>query len=352
MTIGRRAVVGGIGALAMLPARATRPTSATGSIVSSFAREHRFNGIVACATRGRRDFVEAFGWADVESRRPIGLTTRFAFGSASKWLTTVAVLRLVEQGRLDLARAIGTWLPAMRETQGGAVPLRHLLSNTSGIPDRLAAALRADPSLRASTEGSAPIVARLGPGDVAFAPGTGWEYSALNWVIVHALLERVTGLPFAGILDRLVFAPLGMWRAGLVDTRGGRDAATASAYATLDPLKPKMAPLPPFVAASGVVFATVDDALRAAHGIFSGALLSARSRAALTTIAWAQEDYALGGRVRTIGGRRWAWEAGKVEGYRALIAHDLIGDRTIVIFNNTDVAQATISSLAESLATV
>lgn len=349
--IGRRTFVGGAAALLAVRGEAAR-TSSVAPVVDAFARTHEFNGIVAHGRAGRRDYVECFGMADIASARPIKPTTRFAFGSASKWLTSVAVLRLVDQGQLDLDRPITAWLPEFRADTGARLTLRRLLSNTSGLPDRLSAAIRTEPSIRTSTEGSAPMVARFAGGDLAFEPGRGWDYAFLNWVVVHAILERVTGQPFAAVLERLVFRPLGMRGAGLIDTRGGRTEMTASAYAAGSSPEPKMAAVPPFAGASGNVFAGVDDAIRAAHGIFAGRLLSVRSRAALTRIEWAPENYALGGRVRVIGGRRWAWEPGKVEGYRALIAHDLTGDRTIAIFNNTDMHQEKIATLAEAMMAV
>lgn len=337
------------GVAALLTAGAARPTDRRAAIVDGFAREQGLNGIVAHGTHGRCDFIRAFGYADARAQRLITPVTRFALGSASKLLTTVAVLRLVEQGRLDLDRPITAWLPDFRADTGARVTLRRLLSNTSGIPDQLNAAVGTDPALRASTEGSAPMVARYAGGDLAFAPGQGWDYALLNWVIVHAILEGVTGQPFAAVLDRFVFRPLAMRHTGLVDTIGGRSAEVASAYSSPAFTTSKMAAVPPFAAASGNVFATAGDAIRAAHGVFATSLLSKGMRRELTTVQWQPEDYALGGRVRLINGRRWAWEPGKTQGYRALIAQELEGDRTIVIFNNTDMAQATIAMLAEAL---
>lgn len=346
--IDRRLFVGG--AVALLAGRAqARVAGGLAPIVEGFAAAHGFNGIVAHARGGRRDYIAAFGQADVEAGRPVTAATRFALGSASKWLTAVAVLRLVEQRKLDLDRPITDWLPAFRADTGSRLTLRRLMSNTSGLRDLLTAGMKTEPGIRASVEGSAPMVERYAGADLAFVPGQGWDYAFLNWVVVHAILERVTGEPFARVLERLVFAPLGMRNTGLVDTRGGRTADTACAYASLDPVKRKMAAVPPFGGASGNVFSTADDAIRAAHGIFAGTLLSTQSRATLTTIAWAPQDYALGGRVREIAGGRWAWETGKVEGYRALIAHQLAGDRTIAIFNNTDMDQSLIAELCEGM---
>ena len=125
--------------------------------------------------------------------------------------------------------------------------------------------------------------------------------------------------------------------------------ALAAAYADAVPLARKMRPAPSFVAASGTVAGTPKDAIRAAHAIFHGSLISHASRTALTTVRWPTENYALGGRVHLIDGRAWAWETGKIEGYRAHIAHNLARSETIVIFNTTDIPQATIASWVEGI---
>ena len=348
----RRTFLGGAAAsLCALPSgagAAVRPKVA--AIVDRYRREHAFAGVVATARGGRMVDAIGVGAADIEAGLPNDpMRTRFAFGSASKWLAAVAVLRLVEEGRLALDRPITAYLPGFRGDTGARVTLRHLLSNTSGIPDLLGRAAKADPAVRASRDGSAVMVARYADGDLLFAPGLGWGYHVLNWVIVHAIVERVTGVPFERTLDRLVFRPLAMRSAGLVDNAHPPTGDVAAAYGATLPAVRKMTLTPAFAAASGTVYGTAAEAVRAAHGIFSTGLLMPASRAALTTIMWPTENYALGGRVRDIGGRRWAWEPGKIEGYRALIAHDLAGDRTIAIFNNTDMPQGTIGELGEAL---
>ncbi|PPJ40470.1 serine hydrolase, partial [Pseudoxanthomonas sp. KAs_5_3] len=77
--------------------------------------------------------------------------------------------------------------------------------------DGINAALKDTPSLRTSTAGSAEMLRRYTiDGPLAFEPRTQFDYNVINWVIVHAVIERVTGMPFARALDTLVFAPLGM----------------------------------------------------------------------------------------------------------------------------------------------
>lgn len=228
--------------------------------------------------------------------------------------------------------------------------LRHLLSNTSGIPNLLSRGFKDEPELRTSTATSASIVTRFGNGDLAFAPGTGWDYSVLNWVIVAALLERATGETLPDLVRRLVLRPLRMSDAGFAQVDQPAMPQLAAAYSNVAPPIRKMSPVPPFAAASGNVAGTVQDAMRAAHGIFHGSLLRPASMRALATIRWPDEEYALGGRVHPIDGDPWAWETGKVEGYRAHIAHRLSRSETVIVFNTTDMAQATISGWVEAIA--
>lgn len=309
-----------------------------------------FNGALAHGASGRIEHIRCAGFADAEAGRAVTPHTQFKWGSASKWVTSVAVLRLAEQKRLSLDAPITSYLPWFRHDTGERVLVKHLLSNTSGIPDLMGRQIRNEPSLRTSSASSAAIVQRFGGGDLAFAPGEGWDYAALNWTIVEALLEQLTGEPLPHLVERLVFRPLRMTEAGFAQSDQPPMPLLAAAYANAGPPVRKMSPVPPFVAASGNVAGTVRDAMRAADGIFHGSLLRPQSRRELTTIRWPAQEYALGGRVHPIDGDLWAWETGKVEGYRAHIAHRLGRSETIVIFNTTDMDQSILGGWVEAIA--
>lgn len=309
-----------------------------------------FNGLIAYARGGRLQHVRTAGYADVEAKRPFSGTSAIRWGSASKWLTSVAALRLVEQGRLRLDAPIRTYLPQFRADTGQRVQVQHLLSNTSGIPDLLSRQIASEPTLRTSTAEIADIVSRFAGGDPTFAPGEGWDYAALNWAIVAQILEQASGEPFPQLMRGLVLQPLTMSGAGLVQSDQPPVPGLAAAYASVVPPVRKMTTVPAFLAASGNVAGTVNDAVRAAHGIFHGPLLTRASRMELTTIRWPEQEYALGGRIHPILGDPWAWETGKVQAYRTHIAHRLSGSETIVVFNSTDMEQSQIGKWVETIA--
>jgi CubicO group peptidase (beta-lactamase class C family) len=343
-------VAGGL-AMAASRGRAAEPSwEARRRAIEAIDLPAGFNGTLAYGRDGTVLHARHIGMADIESGVPVSAATRFKWGSASKWLVSVAVLRLVEQRRLSLDAPVGTYLPDFRADTGAQVRLRHLLSNTSGIPDLLSRQLAGEPALRTSTASAAAIVARFGGGDLTFVPGSGWDYAALNWAIVAALLERRTGEPLPQLVARLVLRPLALSATGFAQPGQPPMPDLAAAYGGTMPPVRKMAPVPPFLAASGNVAGTAGDAVRAAHGIFHGPLLRAAARRELTTIRWPAQDYALGGRVQPIDGVAWAWETGKVQGYRTHIAHRLDRSETIAIFNTTDMEQSQIGGWVETIA--
>jgi D-alanyl-D-alanine carboxypeptidase len=349
--IDRRMLMASGLALSATNALAAEPSSgAKRAAIDAIQLPPGFNGTLAYASGGNIAHVRYVGMADVEARKAISADTQFKWGSASKWLASVAVLRLVEQKRLSIDAPIVTYLPEFRHDTGEQVLLKHVLSNTSGIPDLLSRTLAKEPELRTTNASAASMVARFGGGDLSFVPAKGWDYAAINWAIVAAVVERLTGEPFAHSVAKLVLRPLGMSATGFAQPDQPPMPNLAAAYGSALPPVRKMAPNPSFIAASGNTASTVRDAVRAAHGIFHGSLLGATSRRELTTIRWPEEEYALGGRVKPINGNLWAWEIGKIQGYRALIAHRLNRSETIVIFNTTDAEQSQLGSWVKTIA--
>jgi CubicO group peptidase (beta-lactamase class C family) len=353
--IDRRGLLAVSGALCAAPGLSLATPARLGGdnpAVDAFVAEQKFQGVVMIGRKGRASYVRAFGMADIEARRPTTRETVYCVASISKWLTTVAVLRLVEQGKLSLDAPISTWLPYQRPDTGKTVTLTHLLSNTSGVPNGFMPALKADPDLLKKNLPAAESVKAFAQGDPLFPPGSKFDYHPVNWFVVSAIVEAATGKPFLKVVDELTLAPLKMshTRAGVgVDA----DPGVAVSYYAGPPLARRENPRMDVMAASGGYFSTVDDLLVAAHLVFDTPFLSAASRKALTTILVPEQDYALGGRVRTltIDGqpKLAAWETGRTAGYRSVLGHRLDTRDTVVILNNTDLSQKALDLFADKL---
>jgi len=313
-----------------------------------------FHGIVLVKNgRKQRPVVRTYGTANFETNAKTTPRTRYQIGSISKWVTSVAVLQLVERGRLSLDLPIGAYLPELRPETGSRVTLRHLLSNRSGIPNGVMQEFRKDKSIADLQLSAIDAAIRFGNGEPTVAPGTSFEYSPTNWVIVAAIVERVTGRPFTRAIEERVFAPAALRDTGFADASFVAHGDAAAAYTAALPRTRKMSPVPSFAAASGSMFSTAADLTRLAEAVYGGSLLSREMLDELSLVQVAEERYALGGRVhrQTLGGRERAiaWESGVNGGFKTLLVHVVGEGTTVVILNNTDVPQSAQATAAEEI---
>ncbi len=160
-------------------------------------------------------WVAAAGVANAQTGEPVTAKTRFQAASISKPVTALAVMRLVQDGRLDLDADANTYLRSWRVPANGdwqpVVTLRQLLSHTAGMSVHGFPGYRPDgpvPTLSEVLDGTPPT--NTDPIRVTALPGTIFRYSGGGTTIVQQVLEDVTGVPFASLMDDLVLGPLGM----------------------------------------------------------------------------------------------------------------------------------------------
>jgi D-alanyl-D-alanine carboxypeptidase len=310
-----------------------------------------YSGVVAVRQdRHSTLVVRASGLAMREEAQANTKETRFLIGSITKWISAVTVLRLVDMGKLDLDAPIARHLPEL-PAPNGAVTLRQLLSNRSGIPNGFSSALRKDPAIARLDIGPVAGALRYGAAAPDAKPGEKWDYSVTNWLLVAAVVERVNKKPFTETVEELVLAPAGVRDTSFAGADYEDEAGMAVAYTTAGARKTP--PAPPMVAASGTLYSTARDLVALADTVYTTRLLSDKGRKELSTIHVASEEYALGGRVKTIatlkGARALAWESGATGGYKTLLAYDPTDGRAVVLLNNTDMQQSEQAKIAIAL---
>jgi len=341
MTTRRHFLTGSAATLLSASAFANNP------VAEAFARTQPFYGVVMLAKRGKPVYAQAFGMANIEEGKPLSVETPLAVGSISKWLTSTVVLRLIENGKLELDAPVGKLLPWYRGNGADQVKLRHLLSNTSGIPNQFTPALKADRTILDQELSTREAIDRFSSGDLAFPPGSRFDYTSTNWYIVIGIIEAATGKPYQQAMRELMLDPL-----KLAATRADASGA-ALAYATITPPARKLDIHKHYMVASGGYYSTAHDLLRAACAVYNQGFLKSSSLQALTHIEVPSESYTLGGRVKTlvIDGKAhtYAWETGRTAGYRSVLGHRLDGEDTVIILNNTDLSQKTMDEFAYSL---
>lgn len=338
-------------AVAVLPGCAAVAKLTTAPLIERHLPKD-YSGVVAVRKDARSTLVtHAGGLALREEKQPVTKDTRFLIGSITKWISAVTVLRLADMGTLDLDAPIARHLPEL-PAANGAVTLRQLMSNRSGIPNGLAEALKKD---RAAVEkleiGPVEAALRFGAGTPTSSPGERWDYSYTNWILVAAVVERARKEPFTETVEELVLAPSGVRDTSFAATGYEDEVGMAVAYNEAG-LR-KTSPVPPMIVASGTMYSTASDLVKIADTVYFTKLLSDKARKELSTVVVPSEDYALGGKVKTIatkeGGRTLAWEAGAIGAYKSLLAYDPADGRVVVLLNNTDMPQSEQARIAVAL---
>ena len=349
---GRRDFLVGAAALSVAGTASAKVLSdgAADRAVDDFLKTHAFQGVVLIGRAGKPVYSRTVGFADIEAKRPASLDTPYLIASISKWLTSIALLRLAEAGKLDLDAPILRWLPDYRADTGAKVTLRHLMSNISGVPNGFTPWTKAnpDPDLFTKPFTTAQAVKLWCSGDLIFEPGTKFDYQMTTWIIVTAIIEAVTGKTYAQAMTELVLTPLGLSRTWASDP-----SDIAVSYLTAEP--PTRRPMQrfPFMAASGGFVSTAGDLMKAAHAVFDKGFLPPGRERELLTVNWPEQNYALGGRVKTLFTdgmpRAFAWETGNAAGYRSVLGHRFDDQTTVVLLNNTSLSQKAMDALAYAL---
>ncbi|MBM7118818.1 serine hydrolase domain-containing protein [Archangium primigenium] len=195
--------------LGALPARAESLEAAVDRIVTRQLAQHRIPGATVAVVRdGRVALLQGYGEAEVGGGIPVDAErTRFRVASVGKLFVWTAVMRLVEQGRLDLDADVNTWLEdGLRRPPGeyGPLTLRHLMAHTGGheVLERLWPAGPVPDSVEAYLQTREPQRVRP-PGELS-------AYSDYGTTLAQHLVERVTGQRFEDHLRETVWEPLGM----------------------------------------------------------------------------------------------------------------------------------------------
>jgi CubicO group peptidase (beta-lactamase class C family) len=176
---------------------------------------------IAVVQKGRVVYNRAFGMADRPQQKPATLNTVYHWWSMTKIVTAIAILQLHERGQVQLDDPVDHYLPwfSVQYPASAAQPitLRHLLNHSSGLPDTVPAMIgwvHYDEKTRSQTE----LVKRHLPAfnKLRFEPGSKAVYSNLNYMVLGAVIEAVSGRSYEQYIGEEILEPLQMDRTAFV----------------------------------------------------------------------------------------------------------------------------------------
>ena len=186
------------------------------NITNRLAARDDFAGSLIIARGEKRLLARSWGLADPGLRTPMTLDTPMFLASAGKMFTGVAVLQLVDAGKIDLAAPLGRYLSDYRNSKMAKVTIRQLLTHRGGTGD-IGILGREDGANRARIRTIADIVELNGARGPDFPPGSKEDYSNYGFILLGAVIEKVTGGSYDDYVAQHVFGPAGMKNAGFPD---------------------------------------------------------------------------------------------------------------------------------------
>lgn len=312
--------------------------------IDAFVREHGFSGTILAQQDGEVRYARSFGEADRAFAVPNTRETRYWIASVTKLFTATMVLQLAQEGRIDVAKPAGFYLPDLRGEAASGATVHQLLNHTSGIANfdtvtDVQVALRDGIPYYQLPATTRQLVDRQCGGPPATASGTRFDYNNCDYLVLTLLIETLDGVPYAQALQRRILDPAGLRDTGLL-AHAQVVPRLARSYMRFDAegaLANDMPVYPENWAGAGGMYSTADDVLAFADALFDGTLLQRASLDRLLAPGLDEYGYGAWSFETTIGGKpmRVLKRTGGIMGARSQLYRLVDSGTTVVILGNT-----------------
>jgi CubicO group peptidase (beta-lactamase class C family) len=225
---------------------------------------------------GKVVYTGARGMADIAGGKPITPDTVFRLGSITKQFTAAVIVQLAQEGKLSLDDPLSKFLPDYPQP-GGAATVRQLLQHTSGVQDYTEMPGVMNPISTAIPRSTETLIALFRDAPSPTKPGEVWAYNNSGYVLLGAIIEKVTGKAWHEALEERITHPLGL--ASIRDGVAGEAATPAMAQgytgeATAAAAKSQYIHMSA-AGAAGSLIGTVDDLAKWAQALHHGKVVDA-----------------------------------------------------------------------------
>jgi D-alanyl-D-alanine carboxypeptidase len=334
--------IGVLGLHAQEQQTASNSAAKADTYVREEVAKRRIPGVsVAVIAAGTVVFAKGYGFASVELSTPATSDTVYEIASLTKPFTAIAVMMLVEARRIALDDPISKHLPKL-PSQWDAIRVRHLLTNTSGIPDYFSIpTLRSAPGGIWQTEYAPTDVLNILSGtQLEFSPGSRFVYSNSGYWLLGQLIEAVTRDSYERFLSDRIFVPLEMKATRRMD-RKAIIPNRASGYAWNDGVllnAPHTSTT--WAYSEGGLASSVSDLAKWDAALWSGRLLRAETLAQMAAPVrltdGTDSNYGLGWNVGINPKRKQIYVTGNKPGFSAIVRRYLDERLTVIVLANIE----------------
>ncbi len=309
------------------------------SVLTAAFTRGRFNGHVLYAQEGHIIYNRSFGYKNFRTKDSLSREDRFQLASTSKPFAAVAVLKLRQEGKIDIELPVKHYLP---DFPHDSVTVRHLLQHRSGLPNYIYVADEHwDFRKPLTNKDITPLLKRHRP-RLEFKPGSRFRYCNTNYAYLASIIEAVTDTTFASVLDSYIFKPLGMAHTFVYDykNRQQTNLVKGYSYSRRRGFYERQPDYLDGVVGDKGIFSTAEDLFLFDRALYCEAFLNEDNLTLAFTPAKPfdekhQQDYGLGFRVKQeCNGQQIAYHHGWWKGFRTYFIHDYANRRTLIWLNN------------------
>jgi CubicO group peptidase (beta-lactamase class C family) len=298
-------------------------------------------GIAVLVARGDRVEIRAArGQANIELKVSLRSDQVFRIASITKMFVAALLIKLSEEEKLSLDDRLAKFLPDFPGATG--ISLRQLLNHTAGVSDRIPPEARSPGFSRRDLK-TAELVAEIAKRPADFAPGTNQSYSNAGYILLGAVIERVTGVSWHEALANALLRPLGLAHTGY----GNEDTllpGRVTGYSTDGPdHRVRNASFISISApgAAGGLVSTVDDLRWWMRSLIDGKVISKAGLKQMTTPAEISghslpESYGLGMYNWRVRGETMIGHTGQINGFASVLAYLPSRDVIVIALGNDD----------------
>lgn len=306
---------------------------ALGAYVGDYLERADVSGAVLIARHGKPVFTAVRGLADREANLPNTLQSRFRVGSMDKMFTAVAILQLVQAGKVKLDAPVGVYLKDYANADvAKAVTVWQLLTHTGGVGDIFGPQFDAR---RLELKTLADYVALYGGRGPEFTPGTRHKYANYGFILLGRIVEAASGQRYQDYVRERIFKPAGMTGTGFEPENVAVAGRTKGYMLEADGYRSNADTLPYSGTSAGGGYSTVGDFLAFANALTAHRLLDAAHTRLLTTKK-VNGSYAFGFADSSTGDLRVYGHGGGAPGMNGELS--IIGDGQAVVVVLSNVA--------------
>jgi CubicO group peptidase (beta-lactamase class C family) len=293
---------------------------------------------ILAAHKGKVVYKNAFGLSDIATKTPLTADMVFNVGSLTKQFTAIAIMQLVEKGKLAVHDPITKFIPDY-PTQSSAITIEHLLTETSGIKDysKINTVINA---LKQKDLTPFKLIGLIGNEKLDFIPGTEWANSNSDYIILGYIIEKLSGVSYEQFIKENIFKPAGMQNSFFVNKQETTNTLVKGYFKSTNGFEMANFGIEAENAASGLNL-TPDDYLKFYNALNEGKLISQysleKTRTAYKLANGKEVPYGYGSEVSGFEGKKLFSQAGYENGFFISQFYLPCQDIQVLVLSNTNI---------------